>query len=356
MRSDPTPCDHPRGLGPFWRQRRAVKSIAYRYYDLNNPDKKIVYTSTILDMDDKPTFRVTPETPGAEGFTANTSTAAWTMVGDRVSRMRATKTAISGPHFFGLTHPEVVRALERLPCANRCAQYIMKKSLPPKSSEVHKKSRTTATAKMGDKSADDPADASAIESGTAAVWSFGSAEVDDVLDDEEDDDDGPKVNAAAQPPPAQPPPPQSAPQVDARVPPPAVPTPAAAPANVKVPARWPQHEVAPAAVHVAPPSPVAARQQVVVTAIVNGIPEHENFVVSRWPLTIGRKQLPGAGQYLQLSNDKTISREHIRVTVDATGQAESGLTRLYRLRQLSPVARRPCGVLEHRLPVGRAEF
>ncbi len=77
---------------------------------------------------------------------------------------------------------------------------------------------------------------------------------------------------------------------------------------------------------------LAARQQVFVTAIVNGVPEHENFVVSRWPLTIGRQQMPGAGQCLQLSNDKTISREHIRVTVDATGQAESGLMRLYRLR------------------------
>jgi hypothetical protein len=276
-------------------------------------------------MDDKPTFRVTPETPGAEGFTANTSTAAWTMVGDRVSRMRATKTAISGPHFFGLTHPEVVRALERLPCANRCGQYIMKKSLPPKSSEVPKKSRST-TSKMGDKSADDAADASATESGTAAVWSFGSTEVDDVLDDEEDDDDGPKINAQAQPqqPPLQQPLPAPPPDLPASLP--AVPAPALAP--VHVPAHhWPQPEVAPAAAEPPAPSVAASRPGVVVTATVAGIPEYENFVVSRWPLTIGRKQLPGDGQYLQLSNDKTISREHIRVVVDATGQAESGFIR-----------------------------
>ena len=75
-----------------------------------------------------------------------------------------------------------------------------------------------------------------------------------------------------------------------------------------------------------------------ITAIVKrtGSPKQADFVVIRWPLTIGRKWMPVDGQYLELScKGKSISREHIRVTVDAAGCVESVLMRSGRLRPLS---------------------
>jgi hypothetical protein len=75
-----------------------------------------------------------------------------------------------------------------------------------------------------------------------------------------------------------------------------------------------------------------------ITAIVKrtGSPKQADFVVIRWPLIIGRQRMPVDGQYLELScKGKSISREHIRVTVDAAGCVESVLMRSGRLRPLS---------------------
>jgi hypothetical protein len=67
-----------------------------------------------------------------------------------------------------------------------------------------------------------------------------------------------------------------------------------------------------------------------------GSPKQADFVVIRWPLIIGRQRMPVDGQYLELScKGKSISREHIRVTVDAAGCVESVLMRSGRLRPLS---------------------
>ncbi|KAI8074088.1 F/Y rich C-terminus-domain-containing protein [Gongronella butleri] len=99
------------------------------YMSTLNPDEQTVYTCKIEQGPNGPKFTVvgddTPDTI-VEGKSA---TNVWTTVIRKVNdkRDRMTRNAISGPEYYGLSHPVVRAQIERMENADKCANYKKKR-------------------------------------------------------------------------------------------------------------------------------------------------------------------------------------------------------------------------------------
>jgi chromodomain-helicase-DNA-binding protein 7 len=97
------------------------------YFLMSNPTTKGWWRSTIVDMgDDNPLFRVIEVQHPEICFEGSTPSRPWALVMRAMNDLRpeVRKLAVSGPDFFGLSNPIVLRYMARLPYADRCSRFI----------------------------------------------------------------------------------------------------------------------------------------------------------------------------------------------------------------------------------------
>ena len=101
-----------------------ILPVGYRsrrtFARVDDPARKTEYTQEILESPDGPVFRVTAQAGRAAPVEAKSATGAWKQILTEVMAARgpaASKTAISGPEFYGFTIPLVKALIQRLPGA-----------------------------------------------------------------------------------------------------------------------------------------------------------------------------------------------------------------------------------------------
>eukprot|EP00698_Gefionella_okellyi_P020055 TRINITY_DN6248_c0_g1_i1.p1 TRINITY_DN6248_c0_g1~~TRINITY_DN6248_c0_g1_i1.p1 ORF type:complete len:1850 (-),score=436.56 TRINITY_DN6248_c0_g1_i1:95-5080(-) len=86
------------------------------------------YICEILDGDDGPLFRITPEEDKAHPVTHASSSAAWLAVLKKVEDVKVGPkrkvVSVSGPEYFGLANKTIQALIEELPNSDRCARYV----------------------------------------------------------------------------------------------------------------------------------------------------------------------------------------------------------------------------------------
>jgi len=92
-----------------------------RYFEsMINPNRRVVYTSQIVDGGGKPQFIVTAEDDPMNPVISNTPSAAWRTVLKRVmGKTEGDNVSVSGTLRFGLTHPAVHQLIQELPGADK---------------------------------------------------------------------------------------------------------------------------------------------------------------------------------------------------------------------------------------------
>jgi chromodomain-helicase-DNA-binding protein 7 len=96
------------------------------YFLVSQPTKKGWWRSTITDTgDDTPLFRVMEVLQPDICFEGPTPTTPWVAVMQALSELRAgvRKLTVSGPEFFGLSNPKVLRYMAQMPHADRCVGF-----------------------------------------------------------------------------------------------------------------------------------------------------------------------------------------------------------------------------------------
>ena len=111
------------------------------YLSYTTPTQHVDYTNEILDgghqvevvrccNEKGPLFSVTASDDPDHPIRAQTATACWTTILQRVSKERKamglskTGTAVSGPEFFGYAMPEIAACIEGLEGAEQCKKYV----------------------------------------------------------------------------------------------------------------------------------------------------------------------------------------------------------------------------------------
>lgn len=90
-------------------------------------NKKVIYCNEIIDGGDHPIFRVTPSDDPTKAVDANSASSAWKTILDRIQDLRqegSKRTSISGPEFFGFSHPMIMELLESLPGAEHMPRLV----------------------------------------------------------------------------------------------------------------------------------------------------------------------------------------------------------------------------------------
>ena len=98
------------------------------FFSAKNPSNRVSWTCEILDVgSDSPEFRLTPEDDRGNTLVGTTATAVWSEVLKLVKQKRVDSEKsmgnISGPEYFGFSHPTIARLLEELPGAQKCPHY-----------------------------------------------------------------------------------------------------------------------------------------------------------------------------------------------------------------------------------------
>lgn len=118
-----------------YHNERYIFPIGYKserlYNSYNDPNVKVPYICEILEDKDSegPLFKVTC-TETSEEFTANTPTGSWTPIIKKVQvskkgpSVKRQHTTVSGPEYFGLSHPKCLQLIANLPNAEKCEKFI----------------------------------------------------------------------------------------------------------------------------------------------------------------------------------------------------------------------------------------
>merc|ERR1712137_66586 len=101
------------------------------YQSFINPEDRTEFTSEILDGGERPLFRVTAADAPDQFATAYSPTGAWTAVlkqggedtGRRSKNKKSKNSAVSGPEYFGLTRPIILKLIQDLPGSEKCEKY-----------------------------------------------------------------------------------------------------------------------------------------------------------------------------------------------------------------------------------------
>ncbi|KAJ1674799.1 hypothetical protein EV182_002537 [Spiromyces aspiralis] len=89
-------------------------------------NKKVVYTSEILENGDSPIFKVTAEDQPGRDFTGSSSSGVWKQILDAImAKGVGVKTHASGPQMYGLSNLGITKAIQELPGAEKCTKYVM---------------------------------------------------------------------------------------------------------------------------------------------------------------------------------------------------------------------------------------
>jgi len=91
-----------------------------------NPDRKVKYTSQIIDGGDKPQFVVTAADEPLNPIISHSPSACWSLVLTRVMNASGVQdtnnVSVSGTLRFGLAHPVISHLIRELPNADKCEQ------------------------------------------------------------------------------------------------------------------------------------------------------------------------------------------------------------------------------------------
>ena len=122
---------------PKYHSERYIFPVGFEsnrtYFSLQTADERVLYISRILDGGDAPIFEVESCETG-EKWQASSTSGVWAQVMKRINDFSADKGGVkrasgvvSGPDMFGLSNPSVVKSIQELPNANKCANYIPSK-------------------------------------------------------------------------------------------------------------------------------------------------------------------------------------------------------------------------------------
>lgn len=137
------------------------------YFSMKDPEKRTLYTCDILDDNDQPCFQLTAEDDPGNPIKANSPTAAWKMVLEKVNQLKTENTgkrqfaAVSGPEYFGFAHPSIAKLIQELPGVDQCEKYVKKEFIQGKKSAFEEPSKKASkkpklkfiTVSPGDKTA-----------------------------------------------------------------------------------------------------------------------------------------------------------------------------------------------------------
>jgi len=121
-------------LGTVVYNRPAFHSDKYIWpagFKSNRQYANAGYTSEIIDDgSETPKFSVTPDTELTNPATGLSATAAWSTILKRINETKPVDSkrqhnSVSGPEYFGFAHPSILKLIQELPNADRCAKYDM---------------------------------------------------------------------------------------------------------------------------------------------------------------------------------------------------------------------------------------
>jgi len=107
------------------------------YTSMKIPSKRANFFCEIIEQDDKPLFKVTPEEDPSCPVVADSASAAWSSIIQRINNKKIEDTkrmyhSVSGPEYFGYANPAVVKLIQELPNAEKCTKFV-RKIFEPKS-------------------------------------------------------------------------------------------------------------------------------------------------------------------------------------------------------------------------------
>ena len=121
---------------PNFHTDKYIWPVGYKctrqYYSTIDPNSKCDYACEILGGE-RPLFKITPGDDPSHSEVAQTASGVWSAIMKRVNSNRVSrgfgesKTAVSGPEYFGLAYPEIKRLIQELPGASLCATKPMGK-------------------------------------------------------------------------------------------------------------------------------------------------------------------------------------------------------------------------------------
>lgn len=124
-----------------------------QYASMKDPDRKTTYINEIIDNGDAPIFRVSAEDDLENPIDAPSPTAAWKTIIEKVNAVKAERTGkrmqttVSGPEYFGFSHPSIAKLIQELPNSDKCLAYKAKEFVlnNQQLKEVTPSSTTTTT-------------------------------------------------------------------------------------------------------------------------------------------------------------------------------------------------------------------
>ncbi|KAI9261382.1 F/Y-rich N-terminus-domain-containing protein [Phascolomyces articulosus] len=111
-----------------YHNNRYIFPVGYKiervYKSMVNPDNLVTYTCEIKQGQTAPKFCITPGDQPGNCIEKDNPTAAWSTVMKEANReSQRTHFAVSGPEYFGMSHPNVTKMIQESPGANECYMY-----------------------------------------------------------------------------------------------------------------------------------------------------------------------------------------------------------------------------------------
>ncbi|KAF0972937.1 hypothetical protein FDP41_008789 [Naegleria fowleri] len=114
---------------PTFHTDKYIWPVGYkstRYYtSVKDTNKRCLYTCEIKDGGDAPIFVLTSDDNPNEVIEAPSATAAWTAIVKQINKIKSEEsgkrvfTNVSGPEYFGLAHPTIMKLISQLPNAEK---------------------------------------------------------------------------------------------------------------------------------------------------------------------------------------------------------------------------------------------
>ncbi|CAF3505803.1 unnamed protein product [Adineta steineri] len=111
-------------------------TITRFYWSMNRPNRRCAYHCSIIDMDNKPMFRIRTQEnldEPAQEFLESTPKAVWHKIVDEIDSLRRRhglvkmfSIFVSGEDLYGLTEPHIIRLIESLPGVEMLQNYAFK--------------------------------------------------------------------------------------------------------------------------------------------------------------------------------------------------------------------------------------
>ncbi|KAI9018041.1 F/Y-rich N-terminus-domain-containing protein [Phycomyces nitens] len=115
---------------PAFHNDRYIYPVGYSvertYMSMVNPDGQTTYTCTVKEQDNAPLFTIRAADAPSHEISGQTPTGAWSLVIKQANliRQKDSTNAISGPEYYGFSHPLVIEMIEELDGVDKCSRYI----------------------------------------------------------------------------------------------------------------------------------------------------------------------------------------------------------------------------------------